>query len=106
MAARPGSARLDRWDALLLVLGALAIVLFLAAERRIAGAPGLPLDDSWIHLRLAQNLATGGGFGINRSTDSAVTLLPEPDSPTMPSVLPGRRSKPTPRTAWTTPFSE
>ena len=65
MAARSGSARLDRWDALLLLLGALAIGVFLAAERRIAGAPGLPLDDGWIHLRLAQNLATGGGLGIN-----------------------------------------
>ncbi|MNI89200.1 hypothetical protein D3C73_1465730 [compost metagenome] len=35
-----------------------------------------------------------------------VTDLPEPDSPTMPSVFPGMRSKSTPRTAWTTPFSE
>ena len=76
MAARPGSARLDRWDALLLVLGALAIVLFLAAERRIAGAPGLPLDDSWIHLRLAQNLATGGGFGINRGEPVPASTAP------------------------------
>jgi len=76
VAARPGSARLDRWDALLLVLGALAIVLFLAAERRIAGAPGLPLDDSWIHLRLAQNLATGGGFGINRGEPVPASTAP------------------------------
>ena len=34
-----------------------------------------------------------------------VTDLPEPDSPTMPSVLPGITSKSTPRTACTTPFS-
>ena len=57
MAARSGSARLDRWDALLLLAGAAAVLLFLAAERRIAGAWGLPLDDGWIHLRLARNLA-------------------------------------------------
>ena len=50
---------------MLLVVGALAIALFLAAEHRIAGAPGLPLDDGWIHLRLARNLATGGGLAIN-----------------------------------------
>jgi hypothetical protein len=49
----------------LLVAGALAIALFVAAEHRIAGAPGLPLDDGWIHLQLARNLATGGGFAIN-----------------------------------------
>ncbi len=65
MAARSGSARLDRWDALLLLAGAAAVLLFLAAERRIAGAWGLPLDDGWIHLRLARNLATGGGLAIN-----------------------------------------
>src|SRR5689334_13466824 len=31
------------------------------------------------------------------------TLLPEPDSPTMASVLPRSTSKESPRTAWTTP---
>ena len=35
-----------------------------------------------------------------------VTDLPEPDSPTMPSVLPASRSKETPRTASTRPASE
>lgn len=65
MAARSCPARPDRWDAVLLVAGALAIALFIAAERRIAGAPGLPLDDGWIHLQLARNLATGGGLAIN-----------------------------------------
>jgi hypothetical protein len=65
VAARSSPAGLDRWDVLLLVAGALAVVLFLRAEGRIAGAAGLPLDDGWIHLQLARNLATGGGFAIN-----------------------------------------
>ncbi len=30
-----------------------------------------------------------GGVGIRRMIESAVTLLPQPDSPTMPSVSPG-----------------
>ena len=30
-----------------------------------------------------------GGFGSRRRIDSAVTLLPLPDSPTMPSTSPG-----------------
>ena len=30
-----------------------------------------------------------GGLGISRSTLSAVTLLPEPDSPTSPTTSPG-----------------
>src|SRR2546423_1366396 len=34
---------------------------------------------------------------------SAVTLLPDPDSPTTASTSPGMREKVSPRTAWTTP---
>jgi hypothetical protein len=71
-----GSARLDRWDVGLLAAGALTLALFLLAESRIAGAPGLPLDDGWIHLRLARNLATGGGFGINRGEPVAASTAP------------------------------
>jgi hypothetical protein len=29
-----------------------------------------------------------GGFGTSRAIDSAVTLFPQPDSPTRPSVSP------------------
>ena len=29
-----------------------------------------------------------GGFGMSRVSDRAVTLLPQPDSPTRPSVSP------------------
>jgi hypothetical protein len=36
---------------------------------------------------------------------SAVTLLPEPDSPTIPSVSPGAMSKEMPLTAWTVPWA-
>jgi hypothetical protein len=34
-----------------------------------------------------------------------VTLLPQPDSPTRPSVFPFSTEKLTPSTAWTTPSS-
>ena len=76
MTVRSSPAGFDRWDVLLLAVGALAVGLFLVAERRIAGAPGLPLDDGWIHLRLARNLATGGGFGINRGEPVAASTAP------------------------------
>jgi arabinofuranosyltransferase len=76
MAQRPTPAGLDRKDVLLLVMGALAVALFLVAERRIAGTPGLPLDDSWIHLQLARNLATRGGFGINRGEAVPASTAP------------------------------
>ncbi len=35
--------------------------------------------------------------------ESAVTDLPQPDSPTIPSVLPTSTSNETPSTAWTAP---
>ena len=40
-----------------------------------------------------------GGLGTSRMIDSDVTDLPQPDSPTMPSVSPGARVKLTPSTA-------
>src|SRR5436190_5679604 len=46
-----------------------------------------------------------GGVGIRPSSASVETLLPEPDSPTIPSVSPGKRSYETPSTAWTMPSS-
>ena len=46
-----------------------------------------------------------GGRGISRSIDSAVTDLPEPDSPTMASVSPAATSKDTSSTAVTQPAS-
>src|SRR5450759_4660869 len=43
------------------------------------------------------------GRSMSRMTDSAVTLLPQPDSPTTPSVAPLRMLKLTPSTAFTRP---
>src|SRR3954451_3276059 len=44
-----------------------------------------------------------GGDGTRRSTDSAVTLLPQPDSPTIAKVSPGMTWNDTPSTARTMP---
>jgi hypothetical protein len=73
---RPSAEGFDRYDALLLASGTLALAAFVVAEAWIAGAPGLPLDDSWIHLRLADNLSTGGGFAINPGELVAVSTAP------------------------------
>src|ERR1700693_4283397 len=45
------------------------------------------------------------GSSSSRMIDLAHTLLPEPDSPTMPRVSPAKRSKLTPSTARTGPAS-
>jgi len=66
----------DRDD--LLILGAALGVagLFTFQELRIAGTIGFPLDDSWIHLRFAQNLAEGNGFSYNRGVPVAGSTAP------------------------------
>jgi hypothetical protein len=46
---------------------------------------------------------SAGGMSSRRMIVSAVTLLPEPDSPTMPRVWPLPSEKSTPSTAGTTP---
>ena len=63
----------------LAVLGSAA--LFLVREHAISGKWGFPLDDSWIHARIARNIATGRGFAFNPgehvagSTGPLYTLL-------------------------------
>ena len=70
--------RSRRWQGDLLVIGAalLPLALFLARERQIAGAAGFPLDDSWIHLQFARNLAAGAGFSYNPGVPVAGSTAP------------------------------
>ena len=65
-----------RDDVLLLGAGLGLLLVFALAEWRIAGEAGLPLDDSWIHVRLATNLARGHGFGINPGEPVAASTAP------------------------------
>ena len=44
-----------------------------------------------------------GGLGTRRISDSAVIVLPQPDSPTIASVSRGRTENETSSTALTTP---
>jgi hypothetical protein len=66
----------DRKDGLLALVALAVLVLFLAQEQRIAGASGFPLDDSWIHLHFARNLAEGAGFSYNPGHPVAGSTAP------------------------------
>ena len=66
-----------RRDDCLIVLGGLAsLALLLLNEQRVAGATGLPLDDSWIHLHFARNIAEGAGFSYNPGRPVAGSTAP------------------------------
>jgi hypothetical protein len=54
-----------RDDVVVIVAAAVPLVWLLLRERAVAGAPGFPLDDSWIHLQFARHLAEGAGFAYN-----------------------------------------
>jgi hypothetical protein len=65
----PGSIRRFPVRALLLLAGLVACLrYFLAEVARLKGGLGFPLDDSWIHLQFARNLAHGAGLAYNPGT--------------------------------------
>ena len=65
-----------RDDAVIVAAAVVPLALFLAAEHRIAGVAGLPLDDAWIHLHFARNLAEGLGFVYNPGVPVAGSTAP------------------------------
>ena len=69
-------ARRWRDDSLVVAAALLPLALFVVRERQIAGAPGFPLDDSWIHLHFARNLAAGAGFSYNPGIPVAGSTAP------------------------------
>jgi len=63
-------------DLIVVAAAAVPLTLFLLRERQIAGAAGFPLDDSWIHLHFARNLAEGAGFSYNPGVPVAGSTAP------------------------------
>ena len=68
--------RASRDDGLILAVAGVVALTFVVAELRVAGELGLPLDDSWIHLRFADNVAAGRGFAINPGVPVAGSTAP------------------------------
>jgi len=73
--ADPGGSG-PRDDLVVAVAACLPLVLFLLIEHRLAGVPGFPLDDSWIHLHFARNMAEGAGFSYNPGVPVAGSTAP------------------------------
>jgi len=65
-----------RDDLKLLVAAALPLALFAVVERAVAGVSGFPLDDAWIHLHFARNIAEGHGFAYNPGRPVAGSTAP------------------------------
>jgi hypothetical protein len=65
-----------RDDAHVVAAAALPLALYVVREHMIAGAAGLPLDDSWIHFHFARNIAAGAGFSYNPETPVAGSTAP------------------------------
>ncbi|HEY0553383.1 MAG TPA: hypothetical protein VGG20_03900, partial [Thermoanaerobaculia bacterium] len=62
----PRLLRIPPLRLLLLLAGVVACLRYLFAEiSRLKGGLGFPLDDSWIHLQFARNLAHGAGLSYN-----------------------------------------
>lgn len=63
-------------DLLVIASAILPLAYFCLREQQIAGAAGFPLDDSWIHLHFARNIAEGAGFSYNEGVPVAGSTAP------------------------------
>lgn len=57
--------RIDQTPRWLLPAGLFVVLAYAAAELWLVGRAGFPLDDSWIHLQFARNLADGNGLSYD-----------------------------------------
>lgn len=65
-----------------LVLATLSVVLYGGSQLYVVGHPGLPLDDSWIHLQFAHELSRGAGLSYQDGV-----LMPGSTAPLWTALL-------------------
>lgn len=82
---RPKTERIERtlaWPGDFLAFGAigvasaLLVAYFLLQGQRLVGTIAMPLDDAWIHYRIAGNLAAGQGFSFNPGVPTSASTSP------------------------------
>src|SRR3989442_14962791 len=76
MSRRAVSSAARRDDLLVVAAAVLPLGLYILREQALAGASGFPLDDSWIHLHFARNIAEGAGFAYNPGVPMAGSTAP------------------------------
>jgi hypothetical protein len=65
-----------RADFVVAAAAILPLAYFCVREQQIAGAAGFPLDDAWIHLHFARNIAEGAGFSYSDGVPVAGSTAP------------------------------
>ncbi len=71
-----GGRMLAAWRPALVILAVLAAAAWGTAMERRVTSPGFPLDDTWIHLQFARNVAEGEGFSFNPGVSSSGSSAP------------------------------
>ena len=76
MSVEPRRSTFGSWKAAVVVLLALAGAAWGTGLEWGLTEPGFPLDDSWIHLQFARNVAEGHGFSFNPGVPSSGSTAP------------------------------
>jgi hypothetical protein len=77
MTAGPADrSRLLPWQVATILFAVAGAAAWGTAVERAATTAGFPLDDSWIHLQFARNLAEGQGFSFNPGVPSSGSTAP------------------------------
>jgi hypothetical protein len=71
-----GWARQTRWQTSAVCAAVLAAALYGTFLEHRLTAPGFPLDDTWIHLQFARNIAEGHGVSFNAGVPSSGSTAP------------------------------
>src|SRR5258708_9275330 len=68
--------QLFRRDALIVIAAVLSVLIYVVVAQRVAGGPGFPLDDAWIHQTYGRNLAQTWQWQFVPGIESAGSTSP------------------------------
>ena len=68
--------QLVRRDAVIVIAATLSVFIYVVVAQRVAGGPGFPLDDAWIHQTYGRNLALSGQWQFMPGIESAGSTSP------------------------------